>query len=81
MTDTLTIQAWIQAERDKKRTWADIAAEVGVARAALWGLLTGRKRPSFDVLQKLHRATKGSVDVRHLLDEDWPKATGEGGAP
>ena len=47
--------------RKEGKTHGDFANEIGVSVSYVTYLSLGRRKPSFDVLVKIHRATSGVV--------------------
>lgn len=56
--EPVSLETWLWSRR---MTQAELAAQLGVTRQAVWGWLRGSSRPSFDVWVRLERLTEGKV--------------------
>ena len=64
----MTLKEWLK-KTGRKQTW--VAEQAGVAISTISRIVTGKTRPSLDIVQKIERITDGAVGLH-----DWPQAGG-----
>ncbi|ACL58484.1 helix-turn-helix domain-containing protein [Methylobacterium nodulans] len=54
---------------DREIKDSDFAARIGVTRQTLWRYKSGERRPEWDVLERISRATDGQVTPNDFLSD------------